>query len=57
MRRVSIFNKKDKLLYKIIEKVLKKYSHEVYRRGLLAGLNWNSNVDNVNDLSTTHRLE
>lgn len=54
--KVTIFYKEDKLLYRIIAKILNKYSYEVYRRGILEGFNYNSNVDNVNDLSTMHKL-
>ena len=54
--KVTIFYKEDKLLYRIIAKLLNKYSYEVYRRGILDGFNSNSNVDNVNDLSTIHKL-
>ncbi len=54
--KVTIFYKEDKLLYRIIAKLLNKYSYEVYRRGILDGFNSNSNVDNVNDLSTMHKL-
>lgn len=54
--KVTIFYKEDKLLYRVIEKILNKYSYEVYRRGILKGFISNSNVDNVNDLSTMHRL-
>ncbi len=55
--KVTIFYKDDKLLYRIIAKILNKYSYEVYRRGILEGFNSNRNVDNVNDLSTIHKLE
>ena len=55
--KVTIFYKKDKLLYRIIAKLLNKYSYEVYRRGILDGFNANRNVDNVNDLSTIHKLD
>ncbi len=55
--KVTIFYKEDKLLYRIIAKILNKYSYEVYRRGILKGFNSNRNVDNVNDLSTIHKLE
>lgn len=54
--KVTIFYKKDKLLYRIIAKLLNKYSYEVYKRGILDGFNANRNVDNVNDLSTMHKL-
>lgn len=54
--KVTIFYKEDKLLYRIIAKLLNKYSYEVYRRGILDGFNSNNNVDNVNDLSTMHKL-
>ena len=54
--KVTIFYKDDKLLYRIIAKILNKYSYEVYRRGILKGFISNSNVDNVNDLSTMHKL-
>ncbi|MCI8546298.1 MAG: hypothetical protein HFJ44_03605 [Clostridia bacterium] len=54
--KVTIFYKEDKLLYRVIEKILNKYSYEVYRRGILKGFISNSNVDNVNDLSTMHKL-
>lgn len=54
--KITIFYKEDKLLYRIIAKILNKYSCEVYRRGILEGFNYNSNVDNVNDLSTIHKL-
>ena len=53
--KVTIFYKEDKLLYRVIEKILNKYSYEVYRRGILKGFISNSNVDNVNDLSTMHK--
>ncbi len=55
--KVTIFYKKDKLLYRIIAKLLNKYSYEVYKRGILDGFNANRNVDNVNDLSTIHKLD
>lgn len=55
--KVIIFYKKDKLLYRIIAKLLNKYSYEVYKRGILDGFNANRNVDNVNDLSTIHKLD
>ena len=55
--KVTIFYKNDKLLYRIIARLLNKYSYEVYRRGILEGFNSNSNVDNVNDLSTIHKLK
>ena len=55
--KVTIFYKEDKLLYRIIAKLLNKYSYEVYRRGILDGFNANRNVDNVNDLSTIHKLD
>lgn len=54
--KVTIFFKDDKLLYRIIAKILNNYSYEVYRRGILEGFNFNSDVDNVNDLSTIHKL-
>ena len=54
--KVTIFYKEDKLLYRIIAKLLNKYSYEVYRRGILEGFNYSNNVDNVNDLSTIHKL-
>ena len=54
--KVTIFYKEDKLLYRVIEKILNKYSYEVYRRVILKGFISNSNVDNVNDLSTMHKL-
>lgn len=54
--KVTIFYKNDKLLYRIIARLLNKYSYEVYKRGILEGFNSNSNVDNVNDLSTIHKL-
>ena len=56
-RKVTVFYKKDKLLYRMITKILNKYSYEVYRRGIVYGFNFISNVDNVNDLSTIHKLE
>lgn len=55
--KIIIFYKEDKLLYRIIAKLLNKYSYEIYRRGILEGFNSNSNVDNVNDLSTIHKLK
>ena len=54
--KVTIFYKNDKLLYRIIARLLNKYSYEVYKRGILEGFNSNSNVDNVNDLSTIYKL-
>lgn len=54
--KVTIFYKEDKLLYRIIAKILNEYSYEVYRRGILEGFNYSNNVDNVNDLSTIHKL-
>ncbi len=55
--KVTIFYKEDKLRYRIIVRLLNKYSYEVYKRGILEGFNYNSNVDNVNDLSTIHKLK
>lgn len=54
--KVTVFYKKDKLIYRMITKILNKYSYEVYRRGIADGFNFISNVDNVNDLSTIHKL-
>ena len=54
--KVTIFYIEDNLLYRVVEKILNKYSYEVYRRGILKGFISNSNVDNVNDLSTMHKL-
>lgn len=55
--KIDIFYKSDKLSYRIIAKILKNYSYEVYKRGLLTEFNLKNNVDNVNDLSTMHKLK
>lgn len=55
MRKIHIFDKEDKLLYRILVNILKKYSYEVYRRGVSKAFDWNNNVDDVNDLSTMYK--
>lgn len=56
-RKLYIFCKEDKTLYRIVSSILKKYTYEVFKRGLSVGFNWNSNVDKVNYLSTMHKQE
>lgn len=55
MRKVYIFDEKDKLIYKILVKILRKYSYEIYRRGLSKAFDWDNSVDNVNDSSTIYK--
>ncbi len=47
--RMNIF---DKILFCIF----KRYTIKIYKKGIIDSFNWSNNVDNVNDLSTTHKL-
>ena len=42
---------------KLLSYIFKTYTNKVYRKGIADGFNWKENVDNVNDLSTIHKLE
>lgn len=39
----------------ILLDIFKKYSYKIYKLGVKDSFNWN-NVDNVNGLSTTHKI-
>lgn len=39
----------------ILLHIFKKYSYKIYKLGVKDSFNWN-NVDNVNGLSTTHKI-